>query len=933
MERLLICAAALTLLAGALSAQTEQFELLGQGQFSGKLGSYVSGDTVFCVYNTATLASGTGSVILKASFDGGDTWQSHVVAESVTGVGSPTVSKTGNEMIVSYISGYERFMARSWDVDLTWQISSTGRSFESSPFVEKVNGEYRTFSLELPYPQWDQDRYLISPGSQSLKMPQYLTDIEEYPDSELATFNGYDVLHGGVRTTNDLWIRQMGGGENNGWPTFWGPVICGGVVRSYPDGGNNYPAAEIFRGGLIEHAPRLDVPLPNRRDAITIGPNYYDPNKIVMIEVDGNTYHGKMGTITLPVEQSAIVYDIYPASPLGEPLYVNQYTEADTIWTSLGSGNCSNMMFFSHVTLWIKGNFSGHQSWQSGDNLYIIGDVTLTGTPPGQDPADNFNDSVSLLSERNVVIKYGYRNPTDSLRYHLAQSDDDPIYIYADISAAGLSTNYGMFTFEYQQPHPSVPAVNHLGQYWDQIDLHRRPYPQTDAHPWPANIDYPWYNPLWPEAKPYLERGKLQIWGSIMQRRRGFLHKALNDINNPSGIWNPAQNLYGGSSSPAVTNHNDPVLSIELGTQNFPGATGNGIGYKKDHRYDSRGIFGVTEEDIYWLNQFMWWKLGIQAGQLQAGPNNSFVEETLLLNRMQQLRRFRSKAYARRGNRTVYAFNDKLLYLRPNPYDIYHPTQQLGDILGMQWLDDNLLLQHKFRFNAPSNQRILVVLNMTTRLDELLDIPGGTAPYAEDSVFSDILVSPDGTAYFGRFDPEFNTLRLWSLGADQLFTLTGQWNINLNEADGPGSGSKLVLHAGTGSMVDVLLWWEYPADDVHPYPWGKLYGSRVDAPITPNSDPVIPVRVPTLNVWPNPSRSQINLEIKGISLETVKAEVYNIRGQKVAVLDDFEKAADGILHRSWDGCDASSKRLPAGIYVLRVKAGRDVKLVKRVSIY
>jgi len=923
---------ALLLLAVALTAQPHPVMLLGEGQFSGQLGTYASGDTLYCVYSSSVNPAMPGDIILKKSHDGGLNWNSEVVANAVMGLGSPTVSKAGAEIIVSYVSGYERFMARSWDEGQTWQISSTGRSFESSPYTEKVDGEYRTFSLELPYPQEDQDRYLISPSSQSMKMPQYLTDIEEYPDSETATFNGYDVLQGGVRTNSDLWIRQMGGGENNGWPTFWGPVICGGVVRVYPDGGNNYPAAEIFRGGLIENAPWLDVPFPNRRDAMVIGPSYYDPNKIVLIEVDGNTYHGKMGTITPPVEQSANVYDIYPASPLGEPLYTNQYTEADTIWTLLAPGNCSNKMFFTHCPLWIKGNFSGHQSWQSGDNLFIIGDITLSGTPPGQDPADNLNDSVSLLSERNVMIKYGYRDPADSLRYHLVRGDDDPIYIYADISAAGVSTNYGMFTFEYQQPHPSVPAVNHLGQYWDQIDLHRRPYPQTDAQPWPAIIDYPWYNPLWPEAKPYLERGKLQIWGSIMQRRRGLLHKALNDSNNPTGIWNPAQNLYGGSSSPAVTNHIDPVLGIELGTQNYPGATGNGIGYKKDHRYDSRGIFGVTEQDIWSVNESMWWNLGILASHLNAGPDNSYIEDTFESNRTQQLRRFRCKAFARRGNRAVYAFNDKLLYLRPDFYDIDYPNQQLGDILGMQWLDDNLLLQHKFRFDASSNQRKLVVLNMTTRLDQLLDIPGGTAPFPEDSVFSDILVTPDGTAYFGRFDPEFNTLRLWSLGADQLFTLTGQWNINLNEVDGPGPGSKLVLRAGTDAQVDAFICWQRAYDIPESYDWDRVYHCRIDPATSENSDPVPPALLPSISVYPNPARAHLTLDIKGVPDQQINAEIYNIRGQKVASLDSFEHKDDGSLTRIWDGCDASGKRLPSGVYLIRFKAGKTL-FVKRVSIY
>ena len=88
-----------------------------------------------------------------------------------------------------------------------------------------------------------------------------------------------------------------------------------------------------------------------------------------------------------------------------------------------------------------------------------------------------------------------------------------------------------------------------------------------------------------------------------------------------------------------------------------------------------------------------------------------------------------------------------------------------------------------------------------------------------------------------------------------------------------------------------------------------------------------------MNVWPNPARAIINLEIKGLASAALKADIYNIRGQKVASLEAFDTAEDGSLIRTWDGRDSSSKRLPAGIYLIKVKAGRDVKLMKRVTLY
>jgi len=938
MTRVMTAMIALLLLVAALTAQPQPVTLLLEGQFSGQLGTYVSGDTLYCVYSSSVHPSIPSDIILKKSHDGGLNWNSVVVANAVLGLGSPTVSKAGNEIIVSYVSGYERFVACSWDDGITWQISRINPSFESSPFTENVDGEYRTFSLELPYPQKDQDSYLISPESQSMKLPQYLTDQELGTYGMPARFLGTDVYDGIVRTNSDLWIRHAGGGENNNWPTFWGPVITSGTVRVYPDGGSNYPQEDIFRGGLIENAPWLDVPKPDRRYSSTIGPDYYSPDHIVYVEVNGVSCSAWLGQIITTENDSTSVYNSYPADPLGDPIAVNQYAHRDTIWISLGGTSLMNRNVFVHSELWIKGSFASHQVWNCGSEIKIVGDILLLGTPAGADPSHNMQDSVTLCSDKNVLIKYGYRHPVDGLRYHMANDDNHPLYVYANIMAYGhpwWGYFTGMFSFEYIRPHPSVPASFWQGQLWDNIDLHRRTYPQTPELPWPPYIDYPWYNPLWPEARPYLERGKLQIWGSVLQRRRGAMHHNYLDTEYPYYMWDMDLHHYGGSSSPAATTHIDPVLGFELGTQNYPGATGTGVGYKKDHRNDPRSIFGNIEQgNAGPLSESTAWNLGILVGYYEPpGPGTiyDFIEQDLA--RLQQVRKYRSKAFARRGSKTLYAFNERLLYMNGLiPSEIGDPEWNGGDILGLRWLNDELALVHRYEYDAVTEPRYLEIMNPTMETAIRINPPGGSAPFPEDSVFSDILVTPGGTAYFGRFDPEFNTLRLWSLGADQLFTLTGQWDINRIETTGPGPGSKLVLRAGTDDQVDAFICWQRADDIPESYDWDRVYHCRIDPATSENSDPIPPTLLPSISVYPNPARADLTLDIKGVPDQQINAEIYNIRGQKVASLHDFEPKGDGSLICIWDGCDASGKRLPPGVYLIRFKAGKTL-FVKRVSLY
>ena len=224
---------------------------------------------------------------------------------------------------------------------------------------------------------------------------------------------------------------------------------------------------------------------------------------------------------------------------------------------------------------------------------------------------------MGIVSEKSILIQYGFRDPSDSLRYKPNCDGDGTtngggaIWIYAALCAlgegGGVTQRDGMFTFQYQHPHPSVPAVR-LGMnnyVWDKIDLHRRKYPPTSltgTGRWPAEWDYPWYNPLWPEGHPYTERGTIHLWGSVAQRRRGYVHRnyADEDYSNANSVWNIPLDFCGGAVMPPGQALPDPVLAnVTYSNMLSPNASaGTGVGYKsKDYHFDNR-FSNVTPPDF-----------------------------------------------------------------------------------------------------------------------------------------------------------------------------------------------------------------------------------------------------------------------------------------------------------------------------------------------
>ncbi|MDZ4182193.1 MAG: hypothetical protein U1B83_04890, partial [Candidatus Cloacimonadaceae bacterium] len=438
---------------------------------------------------------------------------------------------------------------------------------------------------------------ILTLESETFAKFMYFTDTDESMHGNNVYFWGPDVLYGRVHSNSKIWIKQAGGGSNNGWPTFHGWVTTPFPIGSFSGA---YNPNEVFLGGLTEgydHVVFPDQAIRIKASNNFVGPRNFDPNRIVYVEVSGTSYTAQMGVVQDPRREFADVYNPYPP-PAGTPLYRNQYNVRDTTWAELGSGSASNTSKFVNSKLWLKGTFGSYQTWGCADTLFLMGDILLSGTTRGTDPYANRQDVVGLVSEKSIVIKYGFRDPNnqDTVSVHTNMGPDTNfggIWIYAAMAALGdgqgTTWKDGVFTFEYQHPHPSVPDFRVGTTVYRRIDLHRRRFPQTGANPWPPLIDYPWYNPIWPERAPYLERGYISIYGSVSQRRRGFVHRSYLDTEWPSnGIWNQPMDFCGGSSNPALVTHTDPVLGIQLTTRHYPGASGSGVGYKKNYYYDNR---------------------------------------------------------------------------------------------------------------------------------------------------------------------------------------------------------------------------------------------------------------------------------------------------------------------------------------------------------
>ena len=357
--------------------------------------------------------------------------------------------------------------------------------------------------------------------NESLAQYQYFTDKEKSENEDggfeagLVKFYGYDELFGPVHSNDDIWIQNVGG-----WPTFHDMVTTHKWIMDYATQQRaiyTAPMLEIFLGDYAEEVPSILFD-PNADDIRANGLRIFDPDfEIVYVKISGNSYQSMYGNIEFVGADTFGVYSWYPtdagwANDIvnagfnwyedSDHIWTNHVAVYDTIWSAGPSGQINNQCVWMENELWIEGVVSGKQTWGSADTVFVVGDITYTGTPIGQPPDDpddpNREDFFGLVSEQKILIRYKHRDPFNEME--LADPNCNDIYLYGAYAAIGKGSEElqgiyychydGIFTFQYHHPHGSPPDFTAQSPYWpyndtlySYIDLHKFIYPPSDFAP------------------------------------------------------------------------------------------------------------------------------------------------------------------------------------------------------------------------------------------------------------------------------------------------------------------------------------------------------------------------------------------------------------------------------------------------------------------
>ncbi len=419
-----------------------------------------------------------------------------------------------------------------------------------------------------------------------------LTETNESVHEDPVYYYGYEEIWGRVHSNTDIWLKNFAG-----WPTFHDHVSTAGHFQFY---GGTPDMDEVFLDGYTEEAPEVvfkhKAELIRQHGIKPFGDRPSDSHEIVYVNLQGSSYDVMFGNIWEHAPETLVVYDDYPPyGEVGDSIGVNVITFKDTVWTRGESGTVpdgSSVFVFNE--LWLKGEVRGAQTWGCAENIYLVDDITYRHTPVGEHPDGtgdvpiNRVDYLGIVSEKQILIQYGLRDVMADGHRHRYNCPD--IYIYGALCALGDGQGEshldGVFTFQYQYPHYGTPDVTSGGTTYTYPDLHLSWYPPQNPPYWPSPLspggmsacpdrmgpDYPWYNPLWPEQLPFKERGRIYLFGSVAQIRRGFMHRSGSDPMDSSNYWDLDHYIYGTNAWGV----------------NVPDANGSGIGYNKSYHYDYR---------------------------------------------------------------------------------------------------------------------------------------------------------------------------------------------------------------------------------------------------------------------------------------------------------------------------------------------------------
>ena len=627
--------------------------------------------------------------------------------------------------------------------------------------------------------------------------------------------------------------------------------------------------------------------------------------------------------------------------------------------------------FVPDAELWIEGDVSGKVTWICKKNAYLVGDVTYLNTIIGSAPDDpnnpNISDYFGLISEKKIIIRYKHRDP---FMNNIIRDDNcSSLYLYGAYAAIGegdasvygnLACHYdGIFTFEYQHPHGSTPDFNALSPYsqadtiYSYIDFHKFifpaysnlpnqiagfgmhgnipagayqtcgfPYETTeylnsypnddpDNYAFPYGTDYPWYNPVWPESAEDIvfERGTVNLWGSIIQRRRGFLHRS------------------------GIDSYNHPSNNNEWDLENFHfGGTHPSTGYSKDYHSDSRLIatipnffFNANTDN---LSSFILKCSDDEGVSFEQLHNKFYSSDTHLLD---------CKADS---NLVTYitVTNDQhfnIDYFYFGYPEIYSETMYYPDTDYVNVIADRTSWNHIYyclHDNSINNDQVYdyCLFNNTINSYYTFYPPFMKGFYCHannDSRVYTHLINMIGDEILLNFQ--------YTESASGNFSqeLNWQFPFVFNEL----GSSRIYLNFDQQNYAYVGLLNSNNADVTY----GDLWIAKGELPnLTGVTYEQLPETEYFLYNYPNPFNptTTITFSVPQTALFAT-IEIYNIKGQNVKTLDCCNSfAATSGSYRmcsntvTWNGGDENGKQVTSGIYFYKLKAGKVEKTRKMLLL-
>ncbi len=648
-------------------------------------------------------------------------------------------------------------------------------------------------------------------------------------------------------------------------------------------------------------------------------------------------------------------------------VWTNQIAIYDTTWINGPSGIVYNhSVFVENQQLWIEGSIRGKQTWGCADTIFIVGDITYNGTsigdPPDEDPV-NMTDYFGLVSEKKILIKYKNIDPFENFEINTANCSS--IYLYGAFAALGQGDTLiygnnachydGIFTFEYQHPHGSTPNFTAMSPYtlqdtlYTYIDFHKFIYPispfvppvlegfslhggaavapiGTCGYPYestayinsypnnnpsdyifPYGTDWPAYNPVWPESAENIvfERGIIHLFGSLAQRRRGYVHRSGGDpYNHPNGNANPspwdiANWHYDGchpSTGYAKDYHYDSRLMNNLlpdyphvnlgGTEsilNVARSTDNGITFQTQFEQILEHM--ITDISIDQENDLVVIAYGTSSPFLlnliiSTDNGNSYFEDSTaeLLADLKNMKIHESD---------IYLFCSSMFYE-------YSLEIQVDEIAKYDYINNVTELLESFEYNE-IHLNNFNISDSNIKVYEHVNIMEN--PLNFDFIYA---INSDDFEYNYTWQSDFSGINL---------SPSSKISINFDESD---------------SIYVSFLRIEYDSDD-----WGDLFlvSGYLDNLTSINNEEVNPVII-DISSYPNPFNPTTTISFSILKDSNIELSIYNLKGQKVRQLvgNQLTSGEHSII---WNGKDDNGKSVSSGIYFYQLNVNGKTEAVKK----